>query len=115
MGVLKLDISCSATNKYLTMLPFYHKATDIERVDPYRQLLTMRNNTKISLWEPVVRMFPSFEKTELPRELSGMKEFPIQGLIETLHQIERNKICHKQMPGWIKVLLCSLMVSCIVI
>jgi hypothetical protein len=82
LSILMLNETCTATNDYLTLLPFYNKARYYSIVDdPFTKLLRNYNITSRKLWKPFHNSLPKFNLTEFPKELKDIKIIPLDNLI----------------------------------
>ena len=58
IGVLRLDMACSASNSYLTLLPYYHQESKFEGKQMFGELLMIDNDMSMKLGEPIDRALP---------------------------------------------------------
>ncbi|CAC5415478.1 unnamed protein product [Mytilus coruscus] len=78
---IALNETCTATNDYLTLLPFYSRQSSYTlEDDPFTKVIQNYNLTMRKLWKPFHDSLPKFNLTELPKELKNIKEIPMDNL-----------------------------------
>lgn len=105
LSILMLNETCTATNDYLTLLPFYNKESSYSIVDDsFTKLLHNYNITSRKLWKPFHNSLPKFNLTELPKELKDIKIIPMDNLINRLQNLQRIDVSSK-FPNWVYSLI----------
>ena len=81
VGIMKLNISCTAISSYLTLLPFYHNESKLNIQDQFNDNLKSYNGSNLQIWEPFILTVPNFTKADIPAVLKDTKEIPTIHLI----------------------------------
>ena len=79
-GIVKLNNTCKASNKYLQLPEYFEMRSQFERSDPLQILLRMRYLSQFSLLNNSKVDLIKLEKLELPSHLSGLKQISLQCL-----------------------------------
>ena len=69
LGIIKLNMSYTATSSYLTLLPYYHNESKANIQD-----LKSYNGSSLQIWEQFISNLPNFTKTDIPTVLKDTKE-----------------------------------------
>ena len=85
MSILCLEMACSASNDYMTLLPYYHKESTYVISDIYFELILMNNKSQTNLWNAFTSRLPNFTKIDIIECIKALKNFPMGHLTETLH------------------------------
>ena len=96
IALISLNQTCSASNDYLTLPPYFHKETSSELILTEKHLFKL-SNMSFTLWEPFSYWFPNFTKTSMPPELNSIEHIPIKKLISQIHNLRALKV---QKEGW---------------
>ena len=80
-GIIKLNNTCKASNKYLQLPEYFGKHSHFERSDPLQVLLKLHNISQFSIWNDSKAEFEKFRPINLPSHLSGLKEIPMQSFL----------------------------------
>ena len=105
LSILTLNETCSATNDYMTLLPFYNRQSTYGTFDDsYNKLIKNYNITSRKLWKPFHQSLPKFNLTELPKELKDIKQIPMDSLINRLKNLQRVQTDF-DMPNWVHSLI----------
>ena len=80
-GIIKLNNTCKASNKYLQLPEYFGKHSHFERSDPLQVLLKLHNISQFSIWNDSKAEFEKFRLISLPSHLSGLKEIPMQSFL----------------------------------
>ena len=59
LGVITLNMSCTASNDYLSLLPFYENKIESHVQDSWGALLKLKNILKFTLWSNFSHSFPN--------------------------------------------------------
>lgn len=87
LGVVKLPMSCTASNNYLYLPAFYQNESKYEINDPFEDVTAIFNISKINLWEPLISKLPNFNDTLVPKHLKTLDKIPMDGLIKELDSL----------------------------
>ena len=80
-GIIKLNNTCKASNKYLQLPEYFGRHSHFERSDPLQVLLKLHNISQFSIWNDSKAEFEKFRPINLPSHLSGLKEIPMQSFL----------------------------------
>ncbi|CAC5412852.1 unnamed protein product [Mytilus coruscus] len=101
LNILALNETCTATNDYLTLLPFYSRQSTYTLADdPFTKVIQNSNLTMRKLWKPFHDSLPKFNLTELPKELKNIKEIPMDNLIYRLKKLQTIQE-DSSFPNWV--------------
>ena len=89
VSVLSLEMGCTASNDYVTLMPFYHKESTYVIWDIYSELLQLNNKSQTNLWNVFTSRLPNFTKIDIPEHLKALEKIPMGDLIETLHGLQK--------------------------
>ena len=84
LGMIKLNMSCAASSRYLTLLPYCHNESKYYIQDHSTEKLKNYNGSQIQIWKPFISAFPNFTKSEILEILKDTKEIPMRHLITTI-------------------------------
>ncbi|CAG2230956.1 unnamed protein product [Mytilus edulis] len=105
INILTLNETCTATNDFMTLLPFYNQQSKFTSTDDsFIRIINNYDLTSKKLWEPFHQSFPKFNLTKLPKELDQIKEIPMDDLIsqlKSLGQITEDS----ELPNWVYTLI----------
>ncbi|XP_046574034.1 uncharacterized protein LOC124282108 [Haliotis rubra] len=87
LGVIRLEESCSASNDYLTLLPYYQNESRYSFEDKFLKLINRLNVTQMLLVEPLQRKTFDLKKARLPKKLRYLDKIPMDHLIEQLESM----------------------------
>ena len=88
-GIIKLNNTCKASNKYLQLPEYFGKHSHFERSDPLQVLLKLHNISQFSIWNDSKAEFEKLRPISLPSHLSGLKEIPMQSFLHETRAKER--------------------------
>lgn len=80
-GIIQLNNTCKASNKYLRLPEYFGKRSVFERSDPLRALLKLRNISHFSIWSDSKTEFSKLKSINMPAHLTGLKEIPMQSFL----------------------------------
>ena len=80
-GIIKLNNTCKASNKYLQLPEYFGKHSYFERSDPLQALLKLYNITNFSIWNDSKTDFVKLKSLKLPSHLLDLKEIPMQNFL----------------------------------
>ena len=105
ISVLSLEIRCSASNDYMTLMPYYHKESTCIISDIYSELVQLNNKFQTNLWNTVTSRLPNFTKIDIPEHLKALEKIPMG------HRIEKDKWT----PDWVYFIIGTVIALLIVI
>ena len=116
-GIIKLNNTCKASNKYLQLPEYFGKHSYFERSDPLQALLKLHNITNFSIWNDSKTNFVKLKSLKLPSHLLDLKEIPMQNFLrETGIYKSVNVDNVKSSTNWTVVAIISIAsVLCIII
>ena len=116
-GIIKLNNTCKASNKYLQLPEYFGKHSYFERSDPLQALLKLHNITNFSIWNDSKTDFVKLKSLKLPSHLLDLKEIPMQNFLrETGIYKSVNVDDVKSSTNWTVVAIISIAsVLCIII
>ena len=77
-GIIKLNNTCKASNKYLQLPAWFGKHSHFERSDPYQALLKLHNISHFSIWND---SRTDLKSLGLPSHLLDLKEIPMRNFL----------------------------------
>ena len=80
-GIIKLNNTCKASNKYLRLPEYFGKHSQFIRSDPLQSLLKLHNTSHFFIWNNSKTEFAKLKHISLPSHLSGLKEIPMQNFL----------------------------------
>lgn len=87
-GILKLNNTCRAVNKYLELSEHYEKGSNVDITDPLKSLLTLRNISKVNVWGNFSTEFQNITHVDIPSDLLNLKEMP---MIDFMNHVKLGK------------------------
>ena len=99
LGIIKLNISCTATSSYLTLLPYYHNESKSNIQNQFIDNLKSFNGSNLQIWKPFISTIPNFTKANIPAVLKDTKEISRRHL--TLTAYKSKKSGQLSVPRWI--------------
>ena len=114
MTVMSLEMGCSASNDYVTLMPYYHKESTYVITDIYSELLRLNNKTEFKIWDPFTYKLPNFTSIEVPKELQTLEKIPMGHLIDRSHNTP-DIVKDNGTPEWVYYLIGALSALLIVI
>ena len=64
---VKLELTCSAFNDYLTLLSYYHTQTEYLVEDTLSDLIKRYNFSAVKIWKTFHRALPEYKELHLPK------------------------------------------------
>ena len=86
---LSLEMGFSASNDYMTLMPYYHKECTYIILDIYSKLLQLNNKSQTNLWNVFTSRLPNCTKINIPEHLKAPEKIPMGHLIETIHGLQK--------------------------
>ena len=116
-GIIKLNNTCKASNKYLQLPEYFGKHSYFERSDPLQALLKLHNITNFSIWNDSKTDFVKIKTLKLPSHLLDLKEIPMQNFLRETGIYKSVNIDNvKNSTNWTVVAIISIAsVLCIII
>ena len=89
IDTIKLNLTCFASNEYLTLPGYYVKSTRTEITDQVLNELKINlNMSSFLIWEPFDQNVTKFKFSKLPDKLKDWKQVPLNHLISDLKALE---------------------------
>jgi hypothetical protein len=104
IDIIRLDMTCSAYNPRLTLLPYYNKESRYNMTTAFTLFLKQYKGDGMTLWETFERAVPN-TTIIIPPKLKEMKAIPIDTLIDELNKY---KLTLKPMPNSPRYWICVL-------
>ena len=101
LDIITLEMACSGSNDYMTLIPYYHKESHHELSATVQSLQYLNNNTHFKLWGPFIDKLPNITRIEIPSKLRAVDKIPMNHLIEHLHGLRHVEKEQKE-PFWIQ-------------
>ena len=114
ISVLSLEMGCSASNNYMTIMPYYHKESTYIILDIYSELIQLNNKSQTNLLNAFTSRLPNYTKIHIPEHLKALEKIPMGHLIETLHSLRKIEK-GKQTPVWVYFVIGAVIALLIVI
>ena len=114
ISVLSLEMVCSASNDYMTLMPYDHKESTYIILDIYSELLQLNSKSQTNLWNVFTGRLPNFTKIDIPKHLKALGKIPIGHLIETLHDLRKIEK-DRGTPDWVYFVIGAVIALLIVI
>ena len=86
IDIISLDLTCSAFNGYMTLLPFFQKRTHYNLTDQFRRFIQNYHFGLIKVWRQFELKVPNFLAIKIPAKLKEIKEIPMDNLINELQE-----------------------------
>ena len=99
LAKVKLELTCSAFNDYLTLLPYYHTQTEYLVEDTLSDLIRNYNFSAVKIWKPFHQALPAYKKLDLPKQLRAIEQIPMGNLIKQLQDLKAVSI-EEKIPSW---------------
>ena len=97
LGIINLNMSCTATSSYLILLPYCHNESKLNVQAKFIDNLISYNGSNLQIWKPFISTIPYLIKMDIPTALKDTKEIPCETFNFNCLQIEkiRPTICPK--------------------
>ncbi|MEW8546302.1 MAG: hypothetical protein AB2693_22525 [Candidatus Thiodiazotropha sp.] len=107
LTIVKLQMTCSAHNQDITLLPYYTAHTKIHpKNQPLHALLQEANFSEVQIWEPFLSSLPNFSTVDLPDTLKTVEKIPMSEFIDRFKSFQRIRLdANWQFPLWAKFLI----------
>ncbi len=102
-GVIKLNMSCRASNSYFSLPAYYEQKVTAHIDDAMGLLLELRNMSSFSLWNNFTSTFPKLASLTLPSEIKGLKEIPMHTFINYMHDYDEIRLKGQSTSPWMYV------------
>ena len=96
---VKLELSCSAFNDYLTLLPYYHTLTEYLVEDTLSDVIKNYNIFTVKICKPFHKALPEYKVLKLPKQLKSIEQIPMGNLIKQLQDLKDVSI-ETGIPSW---------------
>ena len=110
-GILHLNNTCRASNRYLRLLGFFDRSSTFEKSDALKSLLKLRNMTQFDIGQKFKNNFENVSKIDIPSHLLQLREIPMQTFIHETRHLPSVNIKHKTFWTFTNVVLIILFVT----
>ena len=112
-GIIKLNNTCKASNKYLQLPEYFGKHSYFERSDPLQALLKLHYITNFSIWNDSKTNFVKLKSLKLPSHLLDLKEIPMQNFLRETGIYKSVKVDNvKSSTNWTVVAIAFFTIFC---
>ena len=102
LDIIRLPMSCSASNEYMSLMPYYQKESKSEVEDSISELLLNARVANTTIWKPFHEKLPNFSSIQLPDRLQTVEQIPLRRLItELADQNELVEDTAGSYPAWL--------------
>ena len=102
LDIIRLPMSCSASNEYMSLMPYYQKESKFEVEDSISELLLNARVADTIIWKPFHEKLPDFSSIQLPDWLQTVEQIPLRKLItELAGQNELVEDTAGSYPAWL--------------
>ena len=102
LDIIRLPMSCSASNEYMSLMPYYQKESKFEVEDSISELLLNARVANTTIWKPFHEKLPDFSSIQLPDRLQTVEQIPLRKLItELAGQNELVEDTAGSYPAWL--------------
>ena len=84
LDIIQLPMSCSASNEYMSLMPYYQKESKFQVEDSVSELLLNARVANATIWKPFHEKLPNFSAIQLPGRLQAVEKIPLRKLIAEL-------------------------------
>ena len=93
LSIIKLEMTCSAHNREITLLPYFFSQTKCHmKSEPFFAMLRESNVSEVQIWRPFISSLPNFSKTELPEILKTVDKIPMSEFINRMQAYRQIKL-----------------------
>ena len=110
IALVKLNLTCSASNGYLTLPPYFHQESKKVIHDSLEEIIKW-TNVSLKMWAPFTQWFPNFTKASIPDELRDIEPFPMSHFISRLHNLRNLKAMKSGWPWWVYLIIIAVVIS----
>lgn len=114
-GIIKLNNTCKASNKYLQLPEYFGKYSKFEMSDPLQALLKLHNISQFSIWNDSKTEFEKLESVKMPSHLTGLKEIPMQSFLRETRAYKTINLEHNKTKNSWTTVTAIIIVSVIII
>ncbi|MES9990712.1 MAG: envelope fusion protein, partial [Candidatus Thiodiazotropha sp.] len=107
LDIIRLGTGCSGSSNFLNLPPYYQFEEHVSIMDPFNNLIELKNKTKFRIWNPLEKALPNFTKIEIPTNLSTIKRIPMDDFILKLQGMRRVQIRDNSWPLWAYIIINS--------
>ena len=102
LGIIRLPMSCKASNEYMSLMPYYQKESKFEVEDSISELLLNARVANTTIWKPFHEKLPDISSIQLPDRLQTVEQIPLRKLItELAGQNELVEDTAGSYPAWL--------------
>lgn len=107
-GVINLNISCRASNDYLSLPPYYENEINVHVSDSVETLLKLGHVSKFTMWNELNETSTNnITSIEIPVELSNLKEIPMTTFVRYIRNYRKVKVDQHDMSAWTYLIILS--------
>ena len=88
LDIIFLGPSCTATNGYMTLLPYYKQRSNSQIKDTFQAFLNQYQSEVPTIWKTCHKIIPSEKKIKIPSKLKRIKVIPLNTLSYELDDLE---------------------------
>ena len=100
LGVVKLNMTCRASNDYLSLPAYYEKRGQGQVKDSLGSFLRFRNISRSFLWHNFSSSFSNKTSLKLPDGLKELKQIPMPAFLNMIHDYEEVKVQDRSLSWW---------------
>ena len=122
VGIISLQETCSASNEFLTLPPFYERESKFNVEISESEFFKNYNKTRSHFWNPIKHKFPTFDPVKVTNKLETLKKFSVENLEQELDKMYYQTDDSKwEFPEWIWtlflfiIIILVLSVYCIIV
>lgn len=87
IGVVKLNMTCSASHDRMTLPPYYHNESKYTADDLFLKIAKNTNVSDMLLWKPFYETIKKFNVTKFPDKLKKIETFSMNHLVDQLSNL----------------------------
>lgn len=99
-GIIWLNNTCRATNKYLQLPEYFGKTSIFEMSDPLKSLLNLHNISQLDIWKSSKMHMEKLKPINIPSHLIGLKEIPMENFLYNVNSYDKVKVEDKNSNTW---------------
>ena len=100
LGVIRLNMTCRASNEYLSLPAYYEKRGQGQFKDSWESFLKLRNISRSSLWYNFSISFPNKTSIKLSDGLRELKRIPMPAFLNMMHDYDEVRVGNDSLSFW---------------
>ena len=88
LDIIRLPVSCSTSNEYMSLMPYYQRESKFLVEDSIQELLLNARLANTTIWKPVHEKLPDFSSIQHPDQLQAVGQIPMKKFITELDSRE---------------------------